>query len=132
MQTIEEELEKTLQLCNKCGLCLAGCPTYKATGIEWTSARGRVALIRSALLDNKIDLADLNDPIFNCLTCNGCTEHCPPAVPTGEIIFKARQELLRRKGKSWIERFLFQKLLPNPEMLHKAARVLRLDRKSVV
>jgi glycolate oxidase iron-sulfur subunit len=126
MPTIAEELEKTLQLCNKCGLCLAGCPTYKVTGIEWTSARGRVALIRNALLDNKLDLADLDDPIFNCLTCNGCTAHCPPAVPTGEIIFKARQELLRRKGKSWIERFLFQRLLPSPEMLHKATKLLRL------
>jgi glycolate oxidase iron-sulfur subunit len=125
MPTVAEELEKTLQLCNKCGLCLAGCPTYKVTGIEWTSARGRVALIRSALLENKLDLDDLNGPIFNCLTCNGCTAHCPPGVPTGEIIFRAREELLRRKGDSWLQRLLFQKLLPNPERLHKASKLLR-------
>jgi len=126
MPTMAEELEKTLQLCNKCGLCLAGCPIYKVTGIEWTNARGRVALLRSALLDKRLELSDLKDPIFNCLTCNGCTEHCPPGVPTGEIIFKARQELLRQKGESWIQRLLFQKLLPNPERLHKASRFLRL------
>ena len=126
MPTVAEELEKTLQLCNKCGLCLAGCPIYKVTGIEWTTARGRVALLRSALLDKRLELADLKDPIFNCLTCNGCTEHCPPGVPTGEIIFKARQELLRQKGESWIQRLLFQKLLPNPERLYKASRLLRL------
>ncbi len=126
MPTLAEELGEILQKCNKCGLCLAGCPTYKVTGIEWTSARGRVALLRNAILDQKLELADLNDPIFNCLTCNGCTEHCPPAVPTGDLIFRARQELLKQKGDSWLQRLLFQKLLPNPERLHKASRLLRL------
>ncbi len=126
MPTVAEELEKTLQLCNKCGLCLAGCPIYKVTGIEWTSARGRVALLRSALLDERLKLTDLKDPIFNCLTCNGCTEHCPPGVQTGDIIFRARQELLKQKGDSWIQRLLFQKMLPNPERLYKASRLLRL------
>jgi glycolate oxidase iron-sulfur subunit len=126
MPTVAEELEKTLQLCNKCGLCLAGCPIYKVTGIEWTNARGRVALLRSAILDKRLELADLKDPIFNCLTCNGCTEHCPPGVQMGDIIFKARQELLKQKGDSWIQRLLFQKMLPNPERLYKASRLLRL------
>ncbi len=126
MPTVAEELEKTLQLCNKCGLCLAGCPIYKVTGIEWTSARGRVALLRSVFLDEKLKLTDLKDPIFNCLTCNGCTEHCPPGVQTGDIIFRARQELLKQKGDSWIQRLLFQKMLPNPERLYKASRLLRL------
>jgi len=126
MPTVAEELEEILKLCNKCGLCLPGCPTYRVTGIEWASARGRVALLRSALLDKKVELSDLNDPISNCLTCNGCTEHCPPAVPTGEIIFRVREEMLRQKGDSWIQRMLFQKLLPNPELLHKASRLLRL------
>ncbi len=126
MPTVAEELEEVLKLCNKCGLCLAGCPIYKITGIEWTNARGRVALLRNAILDDKVELSDLKDPIFNCLACNGCTEHCPPAVPTGDIIFRARQELLRQKGDSWIQRLLFHKLLPNPEMLHKATKLLRL------
>lgn len=126
MPTVSEELEEILQLCNKCGLCLPGCPTYRVTGIEWASARGRVALLRSALLDKRVELSDINDPISNCLTCNGCTEHCPPGVPTGEIIFKAREELLRRKGDSWMQRLLFRKALANPDMIHKASRLLRL------
>ena len=126
MSTVAEELREILEKCNKCGLCLAGCPIYKVTGIEWTSARGRVALLRSAILDGKLKLSDLNDPIFNCLTCNGCTEHCPPAVPTGDLIFRARQELLKQKGSPWLQRLLFQKLLPNPERLYQATRLLRL------
>jgi glycolate oxidase iron-sulfur subunit len=126
MPTVVEELEEVLKLCNKCGLCLPGCPTYRVTGIEWASARGRVALLRSALLDKRIDINDLDGPIYNCLTCNGCTEHCPPGVPTGDVIFRARQELLRQKGDSWLQRMLFHKLLPNPELLHKASKLLRM------
>jgi len=85
-----------------------------------------VALLRSVFLDERLKLTDLKDPIFNCLTCNGCTEHCPPGVQTGDIIFRARQELLKQKGDSWIQRLLFQKMLPNPERLYKASRLLRL------
>jgi glycolate oxidase iron-sulfur subunit len=126
MPTVAEELGEILKLCNKCGLCLPGCPTYRVTGIEWASARGRVALLRSALLDERLDINDIDDPIYNCLTCNGCTEHCPPGVPTGDLIFRARQELLRQKGDSWLQRMLFRKLLPDPERLHKASKLLRL------
>ena len=98
MPTVAEEIAETLERCNKCGLCLAGCPIYKVTGVEWTSARGRIALIRSALLDHRLELDELEDPIFNCLACNGCVEHCPPAVMTGELIFKVREELLKQHG----------------------------------
>ena len=73
MSSVAEEISEVLQRCNKCGLCLAGCPIYKVTGIEWTNARGRLALIRSALLDKRLELDELDEPIFNCLTCNGCT-----------------------------------------------------------
>ncbi|HEY81810.1 MAG TPA: (Fe-S)-binding protein [Dehalococcoidia bacterium] len=126
MSTVVEEIAEALQKCNKCGLCLAGCPVYKATGVEWTSARGRIALLRSALLDHRLELDALDDPIFNCLTCNGCTEHCPPAVPTGEIIFKAREEMLKRQGDSWLGRLVFHKLLASPSQLHQASKLLRL------
>jgi glycolate oxidase iron-sulfur subunit len=126
MSTVAEEIAEALQKCNKCGLCLAGCPVYKATGVEWASARGRIALLRSALLDHRLELEALDDPIFNCLTCNGCTEHCPPAVPTGEIIFKAREELAKQRGDSWLGRLVFQKLLASPSQLHQASKLLRL------
>ena len=47
-------------------------------------------------------------------------------MQTGELIFRARQELLKQKGQPWVQRLLFQKLLPDPALLHKASRLLRL------
>ena len=126
MPTVAEEIAETLQRCNKCGLCLAGCPIYKITGVEWTNARGRIALLRSALLDHRLELSELEEPIFNCLTCNGCVEHCPPAVMTGELVFKAREEMLKQRGDSWLQRLIFQKLLSNPSRVHQASKLLRL------
>ena len=126
MPTMTEEKAEALQRCNKCGLCLAGCPIYKITGVEWTAARGRIALIRGALLDHQLELSELEEPVFNCLTCNGCVEHCPARVMTGEIIFRAREELLRQRRQSWIQWLVFRRLLPNPFRLNIAFKLLRL------
>jgi len=125
MPTVANEIAEALQRCNKCGFCLAACPIYKVTGIEWTVARGRIALIRSALLDHQLELSELKEPVANCLTCNGCVDVCPAKVMTGDIIFKAREEMLKQRGDSWLQRLAFQKVLANPSLMHKASRLLR-------
>jgi glycolate oxidase iron-sulfur subunit len=102
---------------------MAGCPIYKVTGIEWAVARGRLALIRS-VLDGELRLSELAEPLFNCLACNGCLDHCPPGVLTDEIILEARAELVKERGQSWIQRLIFHRLLPNPSRLKKATRLL--------
>lgn len=126
MATVSDEIAELLRKCNKCGFCQAGCPIYKATGVEWSTARGRIELVRSALLDHKLGLDELDESVFNCLTCNNCTEHCPPAIRTGDIIFRAREEILKQQGQPWIQRLLFKKLLSNPSLLNKTSRLLRL------
>ncbi len=126
MSETTREMEEALQRCNKCGFCLATCPIYKVTGVEWTAARGRIAVIRGALLDHQLDLDELKDPVANCLTCNGCVEVCPAKVMTGDIIFKTREEMLKQHGDSWIQKLAFRKLLASPPLLHRASRFLRL------
>jgi len=34
--------------CNRCGFCLAACPTYRETGVETQSPRGRLAMVAAA------------------------------------------------------------------------------------
>ena len=42
-------VQAELDRCNKCGFCMAGCPTYKAQPLEWLVTRGRVSLIQDVL-----------------------------------------------------------------------------------
>lgn len=121
-----DELREALRRCNKCGFCQAGCPTYKVTGIEWNVARGRVALLRDAL-EGRVEMKpELEDPIYTCLTCNCCVDHCPPAVQTASIIQRAREELNRRHGKPLAQRLIFGNLLPSPELMGAAVWAMRL------
>ena len=126
MPTVAEEIAETLKKCNKCGLCQAACPIYKVTGVEWETARGRIAVIRAALLDRQLELNELKEPVFDCLTCNNCVEHCPVGITTGDIIFTVREEMLKQRGGSWLQRLIFQKILTSPSLMHKATNLLRL------
>ncbi|MDP6043247.1 MAG: (Fe-S)-binding protein [Dehalococcoidales bacterium] len=123
---IAKEIAEALRKCNKCGFCLAGCPIYKVTGVEWETARGRIEMVRSALLEHRLELDEIEDPVGNCLTCNNCVPHCPAGLLTGDIIFYARQEILKQRGDSWVPRLVFRKLLARPSLLHQASLLLRL------
>jgi len=118
-----QKIQDALLRCNKCGLCLAGCPIYKVTGIEWTVARGRIAVLRGAL-ENDLKLEELTEPLFNCLTCNACVDHCPPGIMTDELIMQARAELMKLRGQPWVRQFIFNNLLPHPSRLNKSAQLL--------
>ncbi|MFC1994988.1 (Fe-S)-binding protein [Chloroflexota bacterium] len=122
-EALQQQISDALLHCNKCGFCLAGCPIYKVTGIEWTAARGRLALLRS-FLDNELELQELREPLFNCLTCNCCVDHCPSGVVTDELILKARAELMKKQGQPWVQKLIFRKLLPNPSQLQKLVSLL--------
>lgn len=121
------ELNAAVDRCNGCGFCQAGCPTYKTTGIEWTVARGRIALLRDALT-GRLDMDEsIREPLFNCLTCGGCTDHCFPAVPTADLVTKARAELVRRQGEPWVQKLLFRQVLANPSVLGLGVKAVWLS-----
>ncbi|MFG2039688.1 (Fe-S)-binding protein [Dactylosporangium sp. NPDC048998] len=76
-----------LGTCISCGFCLPSCPTYKLTGDEASSPRGRIALMR-AIDDGTVDVFDAaaRDQGSFCLGCRACEPACPAGVPYGRLL----------------------------------------------
>ncbi|MGB5420771.1 MAG: (Fe-S)-binding protein [Desulfobacterales bacterium] len=116
--------------CNKCGFCQVACPIFRATGHESGVARGRLALLR-AIIEGRLDWSDdIEAPLFDCLLCGACTSNCFPAIPTSDLLIRARSEYLTQAGRKPIHRLLFDHLLPYPDRLHVAARAVALSKKA--
>ncbi|MHB1325352.1 MAG: 4Fe-4S dicluster domain-containing protein [Thermoleophilia bacterium] len=92
--------------CSRCEGCLAVCPTYRATGEEALSARGRTALIE-AVLDGKLGLTrGLAERLSKCLECGACAASCPTAASTLVKPSWAMRQELRRAGCRHVPRLL--------------------------
>jgi glycolate oxidase iron-sulfur subunit len=80
-----------LRTCISCGFCLPSCPTYKLTGDEASSPRGRIALMR-AIDDGTVDVFDAaaREQGSFCLGCRACEPVCPAGVPYGRLLEQLR------------------------------------------
>lgn len=87
------ELHEALYRCNKCGFCQASCPFYQFTREEWSSARGRLRLIREALEGRLATSDKYSRRLYRCFMCGACSVTCPSGVPVEEILLKTREAL---------------------------------------
>ena len=114
-------LRPDLERCNKCGFCMAGCPTYRAGGpLEWLTTRGRVSLIQDAL-EGTIPLSAIAPAVETCLLCSACLDHCPPKVDITALITGARAALREEQPLPAPARFLLRQVLPRPRLLRALA-----------
>lgn len=85
-----------LNACVACGLCLPHCPTFRVTGDEGLSPRGRIEAMRGvAWRDAPID-DEFVEFMSTCVQCRGCEPACPSAVPYGSLIEATRSQLASR------------------------------------
>lgn len=75
-----------LSTCVGCGLCLPHCPTFRVTGEEALSPRGRIAAMRAVQDDDAPIDADFVHFIDSCVQCRGCEPACPSGVPYGHLV----------------------------------------------
>ena len=82
-----------LNACVACGLCLPHCPTYRLTGEESASPRGRIAAMR-AVQDGRASTDDTFAEFMDlCLVCRACEDVCPSHVPFGRMMEAARTQI---------------------------------------
>ena len=119
METTENAFEK-LDACIHCGMCLPTCPTYRVTGSEAESPRGRLYLMRELHEGRLEDPSQLSAHLDPCLGCLGCVTACPSGVEYGTLLTASREQLLEHQPRllRWWRRLLLQKLLPNPKLLN--------------
>lgn len=82
-----------LNACVQCGLCLPVCPTFRLTGRETASPRGRLhamSAVHSGVLEVDESFAGILD---FCLGCRACEPICPGLVPYGRALEGARAEI---------------------------------------
>ena len=111
-----------LASCVSCGLCLPHCPTFRVTGEEWASPRGRISAMREvqdqgAAVDTAF-LASMN----SCVQCRGCEPACPSGVPFGSMMEATQAGLARRRRGNW--RSWGFRILGHPWLLNLLSRVL--------
>ena len=86
-----------LMKCVHCGFCLEVCPTYKLTGDENNSPRGRLRLWREEQ-QGKIQPDKWTDFYTSeCVGCLACEPACPSNVPYGEILELTRHAHIEQK-----------------------------------
>ena len=104
-----------LAACVACGLCLPHCPTFRVSGDETRSPRGRIAAMRAvqwqgAPLDGAF--ARIMD---ECVQCRGCETACPSGVPFGRLMEGSRSALVRDTAYlPWWKRLAYGALRRQP------------------
>jgi glycolate oxidase iron-sulfur subunit len=125
--------EDELVACVACGLCLPHCPTYRITGLERLSPRGRIAAMQAVEFDGAPLDDAFRDTIETCVQCRGCEAACPSTVPFGHLVEGANQALAahpppatdaRRTSRRLAEWFGFTLVLPRHRLLLAATWAL--------
>jgi glycolate oxidase iron-sulfur subunit len=124
-----------LRACVHCGMCLSSCPTYRLTGQEMSSPRGRLWLMR-AVADERLDLLDplFDEQMYQCLNCRACEAVCPSGVHYGPLVEASRAQLEQHRPRSLAQRVLRRVglgwLFADSRRLRRLVQLLRLSQKS--
>ena len=136
-------LEAATRRCVGVGACLSGsgnvmCPSYRATGEEQHSTRGRARLLFEFASGRAgVDAAHADDvagALDLCLSCKGCKRDCPVGVDMAayKAEFLARRYAGRRRPAAhyslgWLPRWLrLVSRTRSAALLNRAARVRAL------
>lgn len=127
LSPLQDVLQHAETSCIKCGFCLPKCPTYRLTGRETASPRGRIALMQ-AVAAGELMAEEIAPHIDLCLGCRACETACPAGVEFGKLLEAGRTEILAaQRGTSlrtWVQRWCLQELLTSPGIIQQLTGLL--------
>ena len=119
-----------LVACVACGLCLPHCPTYRVTGEESASPRGRIAAMRAVHFDGRPLGDDFTRFMDLCVQCRACEAVCPSSVPFGHLMEGARATLANEtRYQPWWRRAGYR-LLGHHRLLLAASTALAVAQRA--
>lgn len=123
--------EAELVACVGCGLCLPHCPTFRVTGDELKSPRGRIAAMRAVTEGRRPIDESFTDAMDTCIQCRGCEAACPSGVQFGHLMEDTRAALepTRPAWRRAAETVAFRGVLPNRKVLDVASRALAVGQR---
>lgn len=134
-QTLKLQLDyDQLTNCMRCGFCLPVCPTFKITGIEAESPRGRISLMKAAVDGIMEPGIAFEDQMNHCLGCRACEPACPADVKYGHLIEQARDAIEKHTThRAWVNgvrHVLLKKVFPNQKRMKLLGKGLEIYEKS--
>lgn len=129
LSPLQQVLQHAETSCIKCGFCLPTCPTYRLTGNEAASPRGRIDLMQ-AVATGDLEAGEIFQQLDFCLGCRACETACPAGVEFGKLLEAGRAEARDSRPGSrlgaWVQRWCLQELLPSPGLVHQLASLLHI------
>ena len=125
----EHGFDSLIEQCNGCSKCRTTeggvmCPSYRASGEEITSTRGRANALRDAI-DGKLGEDALTSDWFQeevldlCLSCKACETECPTGVDMAKLKTEAKYQKHEQEGIS-----LRSRLFGNVRTLNRIGSIL--------
>src|SRR3990172_9343508 len=121
----DNDYEKELSKCVKCGTCKAHCPTYYEKRNEVVSARGRIALVKALEQDLLKPTNALAEKLYQCTMCGACESSCSPGVNISGILCYAQKKFGQRYMKTRVMSDIAKIVMPHTETALTLARGLQ-------
>ncbi|NEW07850.1 (Fe-S)-binding protein [Paenibacillus sp. SYP-B3998] len=136
---LAERLKLTLNYdelsnCIRCGFCQPACPTFKETGLEAASPRGRIALMKAVVDELMVPDSSFVKQMDLCLGCRACEPVCPADVKYGQLLEATRDAIEKHTVHRWwikpIRKVAFQQLFPHQKRMRLLGSALQLYQRS--